>query len=222
MLIHVNNISKTYSKKRVLNNINFSIGRGEIVGLIGPNGSGKTTLLNILMGMLRPNTGTIDTVDDCRTGMAVSRKGFFDDMSTTKNIYLYTDLLDMDRSDVLKVMDDFLIDFHSEKYGKLSAGMKQKVSLVLPFLSYHDLIILDEPTNHLDIDSILNLRSTILNKTKENGTSFLITSHIFSDLEKMCDRIIFLKKGEIVMEEFSNVLIENYGSFEEAYLQIKE
>lgn len=217
MILQLDQISKSYNKKKILNQVSFSISQSEIVGLIGPNGSGKTTLLNIIMGMLQPSSGSITFSSQLRVGMSVSRKGFFDDMSVVNNILIYSRLLNINEKVVEDTMKKLMIDFHNIQYGKLSAGMKQKVSLLLPFISQNDLIFLDEPTNHLDIDAILNLRSTVLEK-KESGVSFLITSHILSDLEKVCDRIIFLKSGRITVNLSTTELVNNYGSLEKAYI----
>ena len=202
-----------------LDGISFSVGKGEIVGLIGPNGSGKTTLLNVLMGMIKPSSGKFQFSESAGIGMCVSRKGFFDDMTVKNNIALYSRLLNARAEKVCQVMDEFQIDFGNMRYGKLSAGMKQRVSLLLPFVCDNSLILLDEPSNHLDIDSIIALRKSILH-LKQGGISFLITSHILSDLEKICDRILFLKKGILVKDSTTDELMQSYGSLEEAYLKI--
>jgi len=219
MALEVSNISKRFGKKTALNGVSFTIEHGEIVGLIGPNGSGKTTLLNILMGMIKPTGGAFQVKDNAKVGMAVSRNGFFDDMTVLKNVMVQAELLEVKEVDVLKVMDYFSIDFSEMRFGKLSAGMKQRVALVMPFIRNNDLIYLDEPSNHLDIDSILTLRSKILHQ-KELGTAFLIASHILSDLEKICDRIVFLRAGELVGNSLTHELMQKYGNLEEAYLNI--
>lgn len=219
MLI-VNSISKRFSNKLVLNQVGFSINSGEICGLVGPNGSGKTTLLNILMGMLKPTAGTFQILDGMKVGMAVSRKGFFNDMSVRDNILLIARLANIEKAQALRTMDEFMIDFGKSQFGQLSAGMKQRVALLIPFLASNDLILLDEPSNHLDIDSIFVLRSKILD-LKKRGVSFLITSHILSDLEKVCDRILFLKAGVLQIDSPTSGLIEEFGTIENAYLSLK-
>lgn len=219
MLLELSNISKRFGKKVALNDVSFSIDRGEIVGLIGPNGSGKTTLLNVLMGMIKPTTGTFQIEKNARFGMAVSRNGFFDDMTVLKNLMVQAELLEVKQEDVIKVMDNFSIDFASMRFGRLSAGMKQRVALVIPFVRCNDLVYLDEPSNHLDIDSILTLRATIIQQ-KKSGTAFLITSHILSDLEKVCDRIIFFKEGKLIQNSTTTQLMQTYGDLENAYLSL--
>ncbi len=159
-------------------------------------------------------------IDVNRTmSMSVSRKGFFTDMTVKKNIYLCTRLMNASWDKAQTVMQDFSIDYPDVLFGKLSAGMKQRVSLAVPFIEDADLILLDEPSNHLDIDSLIHLRSTILAR-RDTGVSFLITSHVFSDLEKICDRIMFLKNGKLVNVSSKSALMETYGSLEEAYVTI--
>lgn len=219
MLLHSQSLSKNFEQKKVLSNIEFSIGQGEIVGLIGPNGSGKTTLLNILLGMMQPTSGSFTTMKDLKIGMAIARKGFFDDMTVIRNIQHHATLLGFDQKRIDEYLSVFSIDYLNVNYSTLSSGMKQRVSLLLAFARHNDLIFLDEPTNHLDIDSILNLRNLIL-KEKASRTSFLITSHALSDIEKVCDRILFLKHGILVQNVLTDDLLKTYGDLEQAYINI--
>lgn len=218
-MLSVNNLSHRFGNKTVLNDLTFTISPGEIVGLIGPNGSAKTTLLNILMGMLKPISGSFTFPENSSMGMSVSRKGFFNDMSVIDNINLYSRLKQSSHEAVTQVMRDLSIDYGKKRFGQLSAGMKQRVSLSIPFMSPDHLVLLDEPSNHLDIDSIIALRNLILRR-KESGCAFLITSHIFSDLEKITDQILFLKGGKLVHAGKTSDLLGRYSNLEEAYLNI--
>jgi ABC-type multidrug transport system ATPase subunit len=202
-----------------LDDISFAIKRGEVVGIVGPNGSGKTTLLNVIMGMLRPSSGTYRFDENIKLGMAVSRKGFFDDMTTRNNILLNAVQWDIESNVVDKTMKDFEIEYGDKLFGNLSAGMKQRVLLAASFLRHNDLFIFDEPTNHLDADSIFLLRSKIL-QAKTDNASFIITSHALSDLEKVCDRIIFIRRGKIIAEKQANELLTEYRDLEDAYIKI--
>lgn len=213
-IAQITDLTKKYGNKIVLNEVNFHVDPGEIVGLIGPNGSGKTTLLNIMMNMIRADSGKV--VLTSKAGMSVSRRGFFSDMTVKENLLMYAKLYGAQENDVTQLMTSLQIDFGSEKFGKLSAGMKQKVSLAFSLLIPHKLILLDEPINHLDIDGIFRLREILLT-LKASGTAFLVTSHVLSDLEKTCDRILFIKNGEIINSAGTKELIDIYGSLEKAY-----
>lgn len=132
---------------------------------------------------------------------------------------IYAKLVKVDKIAVYSAMKEFDIDFGTKTFGTLSAGMKQRVALASAFLKQYSIILLDEPTNHLDIDSILSLRSTISNN-RDKGASFLITSHVFSDLEKICDRILFLKQGRIAGDTTIDEILRKYGSLESGYVEI--
>jgi ABC-2 type transport system ATP-binding protein len=220
MIMHIKNVSKKIGRKEILNNIDFEIHEAEIVGVIGPNGSGKTTLLNLIMGLLKPSSGTI-LFKDFQVNAAVSRKGFFEDLSVEKNLMMYSILNEHNQHEVAHVLELFAIDFKDISFGKLSAGMKQRVALAKAFMGDCKLMLLDEPTNHLDIDSILMLRKAIEVKQKA-GTAFLISSHILTELEKLCDRILFLKDGKILIEHTMEELNSQYPNLEAAYLKISQ
>lgn len=218
-MLDVLNISKRYQGKAVLQGITLTVNENEIVGIIGPNGSGKTTLLNLISGFTLPDSGRISLKYSGRLGMSISRKGFFSDMSVEDNIFMYASLKKISASTVQTIFEDLQIDFLDKPFGKLSAGMKQRVSLAFAFITNSRLVLLDEPTTHLDIDAILNLRSVIL-KRKSNGTAFLITSHVLSDLEKICDRVYFLKEGKVQYAGNVSDLLSSFGTLENAYTTI--
>jgi ABC-2 type transport system ATP-binding protein len=219
VILEASNISKSFGGKFILQNISFTINQNETVGLIGPNGSGKTTLLNILLRTFKPNSGNFYIKDKVKIGMSVSRKGFFGDMTVKDNLIMYAQLQNIPEEKVNQVMQEFMIDFGDKQFNNLSAGMKQRVSLVMPFLNDNNLILLDEPYNHLDIDSIFILRNKIV-ELRNKGVSFLITSHILADMEKICDRVLFLKTGKLHADISTKELMESYGSLDNAYLKL--
>lgn len=221
MIIEAKGISKKYKNKSVLQNIDLKIDSGEVMGLIGPNGSGKTTLLNIFMNIIQSYSGSLKIQPGTRLGMSVSRMGFFEDMDVQTNVKMYASLGGGDIKSLNDLYDFLSIDYKSFLYKELSAGMKQRVSLLLSFLRQYDLTFLDEPTNHLDVDSIMVLRKLILER-KKLGDSFLIASHVLSDLEKICDKVIFIKAGVVVATEETNSLIRKYGDLERAYSELLE
>lgn len=220
MMLQVNALCKSYRQHAVLRRVSFSIGKNEIVGLIGPNGSGKTTLLNILMGIVLPTSGSFGFAPSVTLGTSVSRMGFIGDMSVRDNLITFAELGGLSSTAVDAVLHDFNIDFARMRFAQLSAGMKQRVSLAFAFLFNSNLILLDEPSNHLDIDSLIHLRNRITTQ-RQHGTSLLITSHILSDLEQVCDRILFLQRGTLVADRRKDDLVHEFGSLEAAYLQIK-
>jgi ABC-2 type transport system ATP-binding protein len=218
VLLSFKNVYVTLNKKAILHDVTFEVIECQVTGLVGPNGAGKTTLLNTILGSIKNFGGDIVKKSGLELGISVSRKGFFDDMSVWRNIELYKKVAGFDSA----LLDEFIatmrIDFLDRRFGQLSAGMKQKVSLCLAFMNNFKLIVLDEPTNHLDVDSLISLRSIIQNR-KDNGSSIIIASPILTDLEQICDRAIFLKNGRIVLNEDVNKIISTYSSLEAAYLK---
>jgi ABC-2 type transport system ATP-binding protein len=217
MIASVHGLSKKFGGKIVLERIEFSIQPAEAIGIIGPNGSGKTTLLNLLMGLLKVDSGTIFCTQ--ALSVAVSRKGFFDGMTVEDNLKVYAKMKKQPLPEIYKVMELFDIDFAKTNFGKLSAGMKQRVALAQAFMGDYKLILLDEPTNHLDIDSIVKLRLAIETR-KKVGTAFILTSHILTELERLCDRVLFLFKGNIIKEISSTNA--GFTNLEEEYLKLSE
>lgn len=218
-MLKVVKLSKQYAGIQALSNVSFSVSQGEIVGIIGPNGSGKTTLLNILIGLVSQTEGNYHFHNNVRVSMAISRMGFFDDMTVERNLSMYSDLQGIERDRMTKISKMFQVNFGSKRFGELSSGMKQKVNLTLGCASATDLLLLDEPTNHLDVDSIFSLREYMVN-FKALGGSIVMTSHVLSDLEKVCTSYIFLKSGEIIKEISQIDLFSEYSNLEDAYLKI--
>ena len=217
-MLRVENITKEFKGKKVLNSVSMSVDSNEIVGIIGPNGSGKTTLLNIICGFVKPNAGTIH-LGTQRLAMSISRRGFFNEMSVQKNLEMYARLAGASREQLDKALQDFEIDYASKQFGKLSAGMQQKVSLAFAFMTGANLILLDEPLTHLDVNAIIKLRA-LIQRRKQEGVSFLIASHILSDLEQVCDRIYFFRRGEVIHTGVVKDLLSTYDTLENAYIKI--
>lgn len=218
LAVDVQNISKKFGQFFAVKDLSFQLSLGQVLGIIGPNGSGKTTFLNLITGMIHPTSGRVVLGENLKLGMAIARKGFIDDMNVSDNLK-YCALLNGANSDKIdELVKDFELDFLQKAYGKLSAGMKQRVSLAAAFLNDSSLILLDEPTNHLDIDSILLLRRKV-SMLKQKGVAFILTSHVLSELEKICDKILFLKRGRALTIVNNVDLIAKYGDLENAYLE---
>ena len=216
MSIEVNNISKSYGVQKALDNISFSVKKGEIVGFLGPNGAGKSTLMKILTTYIAADEGSA----------AVNG---FDVNSQTKNVQqsigylpehnpLYLDLYVREylafNADVYKVTKSRieeviqLTGLSNESYkkiGQLSKGFRQRVGLANALLHNPDVLILDEPTTGLDPNQLVEIRNVIKNVGKDK-TVFLST-HIMQEVEAICDRVIIIDKGKIVTDKKLDNLI---------------
>ena len=205
-MISVQNLHKKFGKNQVLKGIDLQIETGGIFAILGPNGSGKTTLIKSILGMVVPNSGTIEIEDKIiKRGWEYRRKidylpqiaNFPANLTVRELIKMIKDLR-ANRTD----NDQYLISlfklepFLTKKLGNLSGGTKQKVNIVLAFMFDSPLIILDEPTSGLDPISLIRLKN-LINSEKEKGKTILITSHIMSFVEEVTNDIVFLLEGKI-------------------------
>jgi ABC-2 type transport system ATP-binding protein len=214
-MLRVKKLTKMYNGNLVLNEISLSMGTGETIGLIGPNGSGKSTLLNLISGTISPTYGEIEC-DRKRISAAISRNGFINDMSVFNNIQMFIALSGSSKDWLDTILTGLKVDFLNMQVSDLSTGMKQKLSLLVAFLDFRDLILLDEPFAHLDQPSIQFL-TRIIDQAKKLGKSFIVTSHTFEHLGLLCDRVIFINHGQILKDSMISDLLLEYNSIEAAY-----
>lgn len=225
IVLEIKGISKSYGKKEVLNNINLSIERGKIIGLLGPNGSGKTTLIKLINGLLTPNEGEI-TVDGKRIGnesrLAVSYlpdKTYLPDWMKVSDIFkMFTDFYS--NFDIEKARDMLgrLNISDGERLKALSKGNKEKVQLILVMSRNAKLYLLDEPIGGVDPaarDYILNTIITTYNP----DASVIISTHLISDIEKVLDEAIFIDRGQIVLHDTVDNIRENMGKSVDGYFR---
>ena len=224
-VLEIKGISKSYGKKEALNNINLSIERGKIIGLLGPNGSGKTTLIKLINGLLTPNEGEI-TVDGNRIGnesrLAVSYlpdKTYLPDWMKVSDIFkMFTDFYS--NFDIEKARDMLgrLNISEGERLKALSKGNKEKVQLILVMSRNAKLYLLDEPIGGVDPaarDYILNTIITTYNP----DASVIISTHLISDIEKVLDEAIFIDRGQIVLHDTVDNIRENMGKSVDGYFR---
>ena len=229
-LVVVENVGKSFRKKKVLDDLSFKINKGDIVGLIGPNGAGKTTLMKLMCGLLKLDEGNIyiDGMSAKKCGNTVCRKigavietpAAYEQFSGYKNLkllsYLYPNVTDEDIKEVVNIVD--LEDAIHDKVKTYSLGMKQRLGIAMALLNNPSLLILDEPMNGLDIDGVRDLRELFKYLSKEKGVTIIISSHILGELDKVCDNAIFLKKGKLVAQVEKEKMQSD--GFEEEYVRI--
>ena len=227
-------IDRTTNKYKVaVNNLSFETKKGEIYGLLGPNGAGKTTTLRMLSTLIKPDCGNIivDGIDAITNPNEVRKRIAFltselklEEFFTPNYLYDYYSVLhnvsDEDRKvQKEKLFNKFGIDKFAEvKVGELSTGMKQKVSLAVSLVHNPDIIIFDEPTNGLDVITA-KVVTDFLQELKEEGKSIIVSTHIFSLIEKICDRVGIIINGKMVkVGTLEQVCGEN--NLEDAFFEI--
>ncbi|MDY0089689.1 MAG: gliding motility-associated ABC transporter ATP-binding subunit GldA [Flavobacteriaceae bacterium] len=216
MSIEVQNISKTYRTQKALDNINFTIKKGEIVGFLGPNGAGKSTLMKILTTYISADEGSA-TVNghDVKTASKQVQKSvgylpehnpLYLDLYVKEYLAFNADVYKVSKSRILEVIElTGLLPESHKKIGQLSKGYRQRVGLAAALLHNPEVLILDEPTTGLDPNQLAEIRDLIKNIGKEK-TVFLST-HIMQEVEAICDRVIIINKGKIVTDKKLDKLI---------------
>lgn len=209
-VLEVSNITKQIKKNKIINNISFDIKQGEIVGFLGPNGSGKTTTLRMIVGLSKPTSGEIKICGYSiekeyvkamsNVGCIIEGPDLYDYMSGYKNLEM---LGSMSKGVTKKDIDEAveLVGMGSRIHDKVtiySMGMKQRIGLAQALIHKPKLLILDEPTNGLDPQGIHEFREIVKNLAKEKGISVLISSHLISEVQLMCDRVSIINNGNII------------------------
>ncbi len=222
-MVFFDNINKSFSKLKALQNINICFNKGQSVAIVGPNGSGKTTLIKCLLGMVIPDSGKI-FVDsqDTRQGFNYRSKiGYMPQIGqyppNLKIRQLFEMMIDirLDKNHPFQLDEEIieafaLKDIYEKPLGTLSGGTKQKVSAALAFLFDPQILILDEPTAGLDPLASEILKQKIL-KENQKGKLIIITSHILSDLEELASHILYIQDGQIQFFKALEVLKQEVG-----------
>lgn len=199
-MVKVDNIYKSFGSKDVLKGACLQINKGEIVGLVGENGVGKTTLIKIISGLIFAKKGQINLENE-KIAAFVEQPAFYSDLTGRENLEYLLDrrIADEEIAQAPFGCNEFL-DLQVKKY---SMGMRQKMALWFMFISGADYLLLDEPSVALDIETVRELDNLLINMKTEKG--ILISSHNFSELQDVCDRVIVLKNGVCHNEVALNV-----------------
>ncbi len=242
-IIECKNISKTFKagffssllkkKKDVkaVDNLSFDVYKGEVYGLLGPNGAGKTTMLRMLATLINQDSGTITIYKNItkkdeirkRIGFLTNELKLEDCFSADYYFDYFGKLYDMSdeeikrrKEEVFKILD--INSFKDKKYGTLSTGMKQKVSLAVSVMHNPDIVIFDEPTNGLDLVAAKNVVDFIRDM-KQQGKTIIISTHIFSVVDQLCDRVGIILKGQM-KESFEVAKIKETSSIEDEFFKV--
>lgn len=217
LLVECRGLTKNFSGKKALDSIDLKIGRGKIIGLLGPNGSGKTTLIKLLSGLLQPTFGEalIDGAHpSAYTKAAISYlpdKTYFANWMTVKDVLdLFSDFYqDFDRNKAEEMCASMGIQ-PKDRIKTMSKGTKEKVQLILVMSRKAQLYLLDEPIAGVDPAARDYILSTIINTYNEEGT-VVISTHLISDIERVLDEVVFIRNGVIVRHESVDEIKEKEG-----------
>jgi len=209
-IVEINNLFKSYANKKAVNNLSFSVVRGEILGLIGPNGAGKSTTIKTILDFIKPDSGNVaifgaTLTDDGKNkiGYLPEEKGLYKKLSAINQILYLSSLKGMDRKAAEKKADELLektgmLANKKMKIEEMSKGMAQMIQFIITIIHDPELIILDEPFSGLDPIN-RNLLKTILADLKAQGKTMLLSTHQMNEVEELCDRVLMINKGRSVL-----------------------
>lgn len=206
-IVEMEDINKKYGRFSVLNDISMNLEKGKIYGLLGENGAGKTTIIRIITGLTYSNSGSLKLFgsEDLgkkrnKIGVTIENPVLFEGLTALKNLKMYNTVCNRPEKELLNLLELVGLKQNRKVVKKYSLGMKQRLALAVSLLGNPEFIILDEPTNGLDPLAIRDLHNLILKLNKENGISFLISSHDVNELTKVADNFIIIKEGNVKCE----------------------
>lgn len=236
-LLHVSKVYKSYGKSAVpsLSGIDFTVARGEIVGIFGPNGAGKTTLISILCSILEPTLGSVIYYLDgekspreirSKLGFVPQDFSFFPELTAKQNLSYFGNLYALKKEDLEQKIDELLQKvglFHvkNQKVSTFSGGMKRRLNLIISLLHDPSVLFLDEPTVGVDVQSKIAIMN-LLQELNRKGTTIIYTSHHLKEAEEFCNQIILIDHGKIIASETLTNLLRAHevGNLEELILKL--
>jgi ABC-2 type transport system ATP-binding protein len=219
--LSVNNLKKVIGKKEIIKGITFDLQEGEVFGFLGPNGAGKTTTIRMLVGLIKPTSGTIKIsgyniqTHFCEAlnnlGCIVENPELYPYLSGWNNLLHFARMLDGIGDDRIKEVTELvgLTERIHDKVKTYSLGMRQRLGIAQALLGSPKVLILDEPTNGLDPAGIREMRQFIRSLAKNEGLSVLVSSHLLSEIQLLCDRVAIITKGMIIKTDTVQHLLSN-------------
>tara|TARA_B100000242_G_scaffold283687_1_gene246201 strand:+ start:309 stop:1043 length:735 start_codon:yes stop_codon:yes gene_type:complete len=236
MFIEIKNLTKKYNKFLAVNNIDFEIKKNSTLGLLGPNGCGKTTSIGMILGLITPTEGEIiidsKNINSFARDEILRRFNFASPyvelpkkLTVKQNLEIYGRLYGVKNLEgrINDISSDLNIKkFFNRKTGELSSGQKNRVSLAKSLINSPEILLLDEPTASLDPDIGDFVRSYIQDYKTKNKVTILLASHNMSEVERLCESVIMMKKGVIIDKGTCNELIKKHGrnNLEETFLKL--
>ncbi len=233
--IIVDGLTKQFKNILAVKNISFKIGKGKIIGLLGPNGCGKSTTIGMMLGLIKPSSGTViingQNIEQNRTDL-LEKMNFISPyvelpkkLTVEENLKVYGRLYGVKNlkdkiSDLMEKLN--LLDFKSRKTGELSSGQKNRVSLAKALINDPEILFLDEPTASLDPDVGDYIRGFIEDYASNKGATILLASHNMNEVERLCYEVLMMKNGEIIDKGKCDDLINKHGrkNLEEVFLKL--
>jgi ABC-type multidrug transport system ATPase subunit len=207
-IVSTHRLTKTFGPRTAVDAVDLTVRRGEVYGFLGPNGAGKTTTLRMLLGLVRPTSGTAtvhglapgDPAAVARTGSLVEGPGFYPYLSGRENLRVLARYQGLDDRAADRVLDRVgLADRGRDRFKAYSLGMKQRLGVAAALLGDPDLLVLDEPTNGLDPAGMADMRALVVD-VAAGGQTVLLSSHLLAEVQEICDRVGIISRGRLLVE----------------------
>lgn len=233
-IIEVKNLVKNYKKRkektvtRAVDDVSFTVHRGEVVGLLGPNGAGKTTTIKMICGLIKPDAGTviINGYDNQQrplkalnhiSAVLEGNRNLYWRLSVRENLEYFAGNRGFSRKEIAKRIDELLVQFRlqdkeNELVQKLSRGMQQKLAIAVSILAGTDVILLDEPTLGLDVETGYEVRDLLRHIAEKEGKTIIISTHDMPVVQDICQRTIIINKGKVVADDQVSNLLKLFAS----------
>ena len=221
-ILTVTNLTKKFGSLTAVNDLTFSIAKGNVYGILGPNGSGKSTTLGIILNVVNRTTGNFSWFGGSmsthqalkKVGAIIERPNFYPYMTAVQNLKLVCKIKEVSESKIVEKLELVgLLDRKDSKFKTYSLGMKQRLAIASALLNDPEILILDEPTNGLDPQGIHQIRE-IIKKIASQGTTILLASHLLDEVEKVCSHVVILRKGINLYSGPVDEMLSSFGFFE--------
>ncbi len=226
--VSVEGLTKDFGSFRAVDDLTFDLPQGDVIGFVGPNGAGKSTTIRMLLGLIRPTSGSGRVFGDPisnppaymdRVGALVESPTLYPQLSGYRNLLVLALLSGLSETRVDEVLDIVgLTDRAQDRYSDYSLGMKQRLGIAAALLQDPDLLILDEPTNGLDPAGTVEMRN-LLRGLGAAGTTVMVSSHLLSEIQAACDRLVVIQNGRLV---FTGTIDELLGSRQDRIVAVPE
>lgn len=221
-ILTINNLTKKFGYLTAVNDLSFTINKGNVYGILGPNGSGKSTTLGIVLNVVNKTSGNFNWFDGNtsthqalkKVGAIIERPNFYPYMSAYQNLKLVCKIKEVSNDKINEKLEIVgLLDRKDSKFRTFSLGMKQRLAIASALLNDPEILILDEPTNGLDPQGIHQIRE-IIKQIANKGTTILLASHLLDEVEKVCTHVVVLRKGKKLYSGRVDEMISSHGFFE--------
>lgn len=220
-VLEINHLTKKFGKMTAVDNLSFSVEKGNVYGLLGPNGSGKSTTLGMILNVVNPTDGqwrwfgkehSIESLK--KVGAIIEHPNFYPYLSAEKNLEIVAQIKGADKSKIDEKLEIVgLLDRKKDKFSTFSLGMKQRLAIAAAMLNDPEVLILDEPTNGLDPQGIIKIREIIL-EIAAKGTTIILASHLLDEVERVCSHVVILEKGKTLYSGRVDEMTASFGYFE--------